>query len=134
MGQSTLNLMYSVYNFPNIILAMLGGVFVDRLGLRTGCFVFVSIILVGQVVVAVGATLKNFYVMLVGRVIFAVGGESCAVAQNAFVSRWFRDRELALALGLALSLGRLGSGLNFLTAAQIASAFGDSGKGEEGGG
>lgn len=89
MEQSTINLLYSVYNFPNIILAMLGGVFVDRLGLRTGCFVFCTIILVGQTIVALGASTKNFYIMLVGRLCFAVGGESLAVAQSSFVSKWW---------------------------------------------
>ena len=33
--------------------------------------------------------------MLVGRAIFGLGGESLSVAQSAFVTRWFQNRELA---------------------------------------
>ncbi len=47
--------------------------------------------------------------MLVGRLVFGFGGESISVAQSAMIERWFREGELALALGVGLSVARLGS-------------------------
>ena len=50
--------------------------------------------------------------MLAGRVIFGLGGESMGVAQSAIVSSWFKGKEMAFALGINLSIARLGSVIN----------------------
>lgn len=50
--------------------------------------------------------------MLAGRVIFGMGGECMAVGQSAIISVWFKGKELAFALGLNMSIGRLGSVVN----------------------
>lgn len=54
----------------------------------------------------------NYPLMLVGRVIFGFGGESMTVAQSAIVSMWFKGKELNFALGVNLSVSRLGSVVN----------------------
>lgn len=41
-----------------------------------------------------------------------LGGECLSVSQSSVVSKWFRGKELAFALGLNLSVSRLGSVLN----------------------
>ena len=45
--------------------------------------------------------------MYVGRVIFGIGGESLAVAQNAYAVAWFIGKELNLVFGLQLSIARV---------------------------
>lgn len=50
--------------------------------------------------------------MLAGRVVFGMGGESMQVAQSSIISLWFKGKELAFALGLNLSIARLGSVIN----------------------
>lgn len=55
---------------------------------------------------------KNYDVMLAGRVIFGCGGECIGVAQSAIVSIWFKGKELAFALGMLLTVSRLGSVFN----------------------
>ncbi|KAG0280630.1 hypothetical protein BGZ95_009371 [Linnemannia exigua] len=52
--------------------------------------------------------------MLVGRAIFGVGGESCGVAQASITTMHFRGHELAFALGLNLCIARFGSVVNAL--------------------
>ena len=64
--------------------------------------------------------------MLVGRIIFGMGGECMAVAQSSIISVWFKGKELAFALGLNLSVARLGSVAN---AALIPSVYDQSGLG-----
>ncbi|KAA0201581.1 hypothetical protein HAZT_HAZT003892 [Hyalella azteca] len=43
-----------------------------------------------------------------------VGGESLAVAQNAYTVSWFKGKELNTVFGLMLSMARVGSTVNFL--------------------
>ena len=50
--------------------------------------------------------------MIVGRIIFGMGGESMGVAQYSMVSSWIKWKELAFAFGLNLSISRLGSVIN----------------------
>ncbi len=46
------------------------------------------------------------------KLIYRLGGESLSVAQSAIVSKWFRGKELAMALGLNVSVSRFGSVIN----------------------
>jgi MFS family permease len=57
--------------------------------------------------------------MLAGRVIFGLGGESLSVAQSAIVSIWFKGKELSMALGMNISISRLGSVINGLVLPQV---------------
>uniref|UniRef100_A0A915HR97 Lysosomal dipeptide transporter MFSD1 n=1 Tax=Romanomermis culicivorax TaxID=13658 RepID=A0A915HR97_ROMCU len=53
--------------------------------------------------------------MILGRFIFAIGGESLAVAQNAYIVKWFKGRELNTMFGIQLSFARIGSTINQAT-------------------
>jgi hypothetical protein len=50
--------------------------------------------------------------MLAGRTLFGIGSESLNAAQAAIMAHWFRGRQVSLALGLCLSIPKLGSALN----------------------
>ena len=59
-----------------------------------------------------GGYQKSYDVMLAGRVVFGCGGECMGVAQSAIVSVWFKGKELAFALGIQMTISRLGSVIN----------------------
>uniref|UniRef100_A0A7S3CLB5 Lysosomal dipeptide transporter MFSD1 n=1 Tax=Strombidium rassoulzadegani TaxID=1082188 RepID=A0A7S3CLB5_9SPIT len=61
----------------------------------------------------------NYPLMIVGRVVFGLGGESMSVAQSSIISVWFKGKELAFALGFNLSVSRLGSVINSNTIPQL---------------
>ena len=63
-------------------------------------------------IIMIGGYKENYYLILMGRVIFGLGGESMGVAQSAIVSLWFKNKELAFALGINLTVSRLGSVAN----------------------
>lgn len=108
--------LYSWYSWPNTVLCFAGGFLIDRVfGIRLGAFLFSFIIIVGQIVFAMGAFVNRFWLMQLGRFIFGVGGESLAVAQNTYSVAWFKDKELNTVFGLQLSISRLGSTANFMT-------------------
>jgi MFS family permease len=116
---STFNLLYSVYSYPNTVLPIFGGIFLDIIGLRLGILVFSGILTIGQGVFMIGGYQKSFGIMIAGRVIFGFGGESLSVAQSAIVSKWFKGKELAMALGLNISISRLGSVINGMIVPKI---------------
>ncbi|CEG42787.1 major facilitator superfamily [Plasmopara halstedii] len=117
------NLLYTLYSVPNILLPFFGGVLVDRFGARVMLFAFSTAILAGQFIFATGCSLSSFNLMLFGRVIFGFGGESLGVAQGTLVASWFKNSELALALGINLSVARLGSVINNELSPFVAQAF-----------
>jgi len=51
--------------------------------------------------------------MLAGRFIFGLGAETSYVAQNKVMVYWFQDKEMALAMGLGVSAGRMGTLMTF---------------------
>ena len=106
------NLLYTVYSIPNCVLPLLGGVLSDRFGNRLMLVVFSVLIGVGQLVCLVGVWNDSMLTMLLGRVVFGLGGESLSVSSSALISSWFAGKELALALGINLSFSRLGSVAN----------------------
>ncbi|XP_029824763.2 major facilitator superfamily domain-containing protein 1 isoform X1 [Ixodes scapularis] len=116
--------LYSWYSWPNTVLCFLGGFLIDRVfGIRMGAIIFSTIIIVGQVVFALGALVNRFWLMQFGRFIFGVGRESLVVAQNAYSVCWFKDKELNTVFGLQLSISRLGSMANFMTMPLLFTSF-----------
>lgn len=83
-------------------------------GIRLGTIIYLFILLIGQLVVAMGGILDAFWLMIVGRFIFGIGAESLAVAQNNYAVLWFKGKELNMVFGLQLSFARFGSTVNFL--------------------
>ncbi|KAF9583166.1 hypothetical protein BGW38_010118 [Lunasporangiospora selenospora] len=110
--QFHLNLLYSVYSFPNIILPLLGGVLIDRLSVSLMLVIFSVLICVGTAIFAIGVSFKAIWVMILGRLVFGIGGECLEVAQAKITTDWFRNRWLGFALGLNLSSARIASALN----------------------
>lgn len=125
------NQLYSVYSYPNVILPLIGGVLIDKIGLNFSIFLFSSLLVAGQGVFTVAGFMGTddvsnnwpFIVAIAGRVIFGLGGESLNVCQSTVVSRWFIGKELSLALGLNISISRLGSVFNNYSMPPMADAI-----------
>ncbi len=75
---------------------------VDRYGIHSFVFLLSTCIVAGQFLFSVGISLKWYPLMHVGRFLFGVGGESLSVAQSRITTRWFKGKELALAIGMLL--------------------------------
>ena len=118
------SLLYSLYSLPNILLPFFGGFFIDKLGVRVCLLTFAGCITAGQIIFAFGLSIKSWYIMFLGRVIYGLGGESLGVGNSAVLSEWFKGKELAFAFGLNLSVARLGSVMNNNVSPILASASG----------
>ena len=82
---------------------------------------------VGQCLTAVGAFYNSFPLMEISRVVFGIGGESLAVAQNTYASAWFKGKALNMVFGFQLSVARVGSYANFLTVGDMFKYFKEQG-------
>jgi MFS family permease len=105
-SDSNIGMLNAIYSIPNIIMVLIGGIVIDRIGTRKSTFLFATICMVGA---AVTVASSEFYIMAAGRLIFGLGSESLIVAVTTALARWFRGRELGFAFGLNLTLARLGS-------------------------
>ncbi|KAJ3305489.1 hypothetical protein HDU76_005004 [Blyttiomyces sp. JEL0837] len=81
--QYQLNLFYSLYSLPNIILPFFGGYLLDMFGTRKLMTILSALVCGGQLLFAVGVTFKTYWIMHFGRVVFGIGGETLSVALNA---------------------------------------------------
>ncbi|KAF9363104.1 hypothetical protein BGX34_004871 [Mortierella sp. NVP85] len=106
-----LNILYTAYSLPNIVLPWLGGYAADRFGNRQLLLVLSATVAFGHFVVCLGVEKRHVPAMILGRVLFGAG-ESLAVTQCAITVKYFRGKELAMALGINLCIARLGSVLN----------------------
>lgn len=106
--------LYSWYSWPNVVLCFFGGFLIDRVfGIRLGTIICATLLVVGQILFALGGIFNTFWLMVVGRFVFGTGGESLAVAQNYYAVLWFKGKELNMVFGLQLSFARVGSTVNF---------------------
>eukprot|EP01012_Entosiphon_sulcatum_P055394 TRINITY_DN7727_c0_g1_i1.p1 TRINITY_DN7727_c0_g1~~TRINITY_DN7727_c0_g1_i1.p1 ORF type:complete len:532 (-),score=103.20 TRINITY_DN7727_c0_g1_i1:341-1936(-) len=118
-------LLYSIYSFPNIGLAFLGGYALDKLGLRVGAFVTLSIMLFGAGMTLFAGYIKNYNLMLAGRVFFGIGTEMSHVTQDFIATAWFYGRYLSFALGIEHAAGSLGSFLTFSLSGALVEKYDD---------
>ncbi|KAL7677506.1 hypothetical protein ACOME3_003743 [Neoechinorhynchus agilis] len=112
ISSTIFTLFYSLYSWPNVILCLFGGMFVDKLGRQISVVAFCAMILLGQMLFATGAYFRRIWLMFAGRVIFGMGAESQGTAMSTYLTHFFLDKELNLAFGVQLSFGRAGSSIN----------------------
>ncbi len=60
---------------------------------------FMSLVASGQLIYTLGLSSQSFYLCLMGRGVFGLGGESLNVAALAMIAMWFKGKELAFAMG-----------------------------------
>lgn len=105
-SDSNIGLLQAIYSMPNVIMVLIGGYMVDRLGTRKAIFIFGSLCFVGSIVTCLSSRLS---VMASGRLIFGLGAESLIVAVTTATAKWFRGKELSFAFGINLMISRAGT-------------------------
>eukprot|EP00330_Aristerostoma_sp_ATCC50986_P005462 CAMPEP_0114586660 /NCGR_PEP_ID=MMETSP0125-20121206/9816_1 /TAXON_ID=485358 ORGANISM="Aristerostoma sp., Strain ATCC 50986" /NCGR_SAMPLE_ID=MMETSP0125 /ASSEMBLY_ACC=CAM_ASM_000245 /LENGTH=436 /DNA_ID=CAMNT_0001782185 /DNA_START=199 /DNA_END=1509 /DNA_ORIENTATION=- len=113
-GQSEtyFDLMYSLYSLPNIFLPIASGILIDRVGYNKLIVLFCGMVLLGNFIVYMGTKTESIGMLLGGRFIYGIGGESLGLGLSTLVITWFRGKELALSSAIALSFGRIGCVIN----------------------
>jgi MFS family permease len=84
-------MLYTVFSLPNIVLPLIGGIFLDRIGLQNCLVICMILTTVGQGIVAFGGYQASFYTLILGRFILGLGAETLMVVQSVFITKWFLD-------------------------------------------
>lgn len=141
-SSSDYGLLMSSYSWANVFLGMVvvGGILLDKIGIRITGFVFIFLQVIGAAITAYGTTdyflnggfgysfmasfLPQFSPALkmtvLGFFIFGLGAETTIVVISKIIVKWFRGKELALALGLNLAIARLGMAAAMIISPQLA--------------
>ncbi len=131
LSNTDYGLFVSFYSIPNtfLLMAVIGGIILDKLGIRRTGFLFVFFMAFGAMLTAYGASdtyreggmfyglmssfLPNYSpelkMMLLGRFFFGLGAETSIVVISKVLVKWFKGKDLALAFGLKVGFGRLGT-------------------------
>ena len=104
-----LGLLFSVYAFPNAVMPLLSGVYYAGSGAWKGVLVIATVIFSGVALVGLGAAHGSFLLMLLGRAVYGLGGESLFIGVDVLATDWFKHAELGLAYGMIQSAGQAGS-------------------------
>jgi MFS family permease len=131
------------YSIFNVFLGMLifGGLILDKKGIRFSG-ILSSLLMIGGIAIKYWAVSTDSlldssmvffgseYKMqviwaVVGFGIFGVGAEVAGITVSKTVVKWFKGKELALAMGMQLSLARLGSAAALAFSPMIAKSFGN---------
>jgi len=124
-------LFVAFYSIPNtfLLMAIVGGVILDKFGIRRTGFMFIFFMAFGAMLTAYGAS--HYYsnggfghgfmttflpgyspelkMMLLGRFFYGLGAETSIVVVSKILVKWFKGKDLALAFGLKVGFGRLGT-------------------------
>jgi len=119
--RGTVGAFFTFYHIAAILFVLFGGIFIDKLGTRKASLIFSILVLSGVIIVW---TAKSVPIFFIGRFVFGAGSEPLIVAQSAILARWFKNKELALSFGIALTVSRLGSLFAFNTGEVFARHFG----------
>ncbi len=105
-SDSNIGLLNAIYSVPNVIMVLIGGIIIDKIGVKRATFLFGALSFVGA---AVTAATSDLAVMATGRLIFGIGAESLIVSVTTAIAKWFKGKELSFAFGVNLTIARLGS-------------------------
>jgi MFS family permease len=106
LSDKNIGTLNAIYSFPNIIMVLIGGVIIDRIGVKRATLLFGVLCWFGAVITV---SSSNFYVMAAGRLVFGLGAESLIVSVTTALAKWFKGKELSFAFGVNLTIARLGS-------------------------
>lgn len=109
----------------NTIFPIFGGIFIDVFGSIWGTLAVNAIVIIGSLLTGIAAKYESYGLMVVGRVVFGIGSGLIVTMQESILSKWFRTQNLAIAIGLQLSISRLATFLGTLVANPIAARTGD---------
>ena len=127
----------SAYGWFNVFLLMLifGGIILDKMGVRfTGlgsCLLMVIGVSIKYYAITTvfpeGSVLLGMKtqvaVAALGYAIFGVGIETAGITVSKIIVKWFKGKELALAMGLEMATARMGTALAMIITLPIAQHF-----------
>ena len=103
------------------------GMLLDKWGVRVTGSIFVALMAAGAGIVTIAITSgmspkSSLALAYAGCMIFGLGSEIAGVAVTRSIAKWFKGKNMALAMGLQLAIARLGTALALLLSPILVSA------------
>lgn len=103
------------------------GMLLDKWGVRVTGSIFVGLMAAGAGIVTIAITCgmspkSSLALAYAGCMIFGLGSEIAGVAVTRSIAKWFKGKNMALAMGLQLAIARLGTALALLLSPILVSA------------
>lgn len=103
------------------------GMLLDKWGVRITGSIFVGLMAAGAGIVTIAITSgmspkSSLALAYAGCMIFGLGSEIAGVAVTRSIAKWFKGKNMALAMGLQLAIARLGTALALLLSPILVSA------------
>ncbi len=125
------------YSFLNVFLLMLiwGGLILDKFGIRFTGLLAAALMVVGTAAEYIAITHYGGTSTIVlgykldvllassGYSVFGVGAEVAGITVTKIIAKWFKGKEMALAMGVQVALARIGSQAAYAVAIPIAKAY-----------
>ena len=143
-SNSEYGFLVSTYSIPNVFLlmAIIGGIILDKIGIRRTGIGFILFMVVGSFLTAYGSSVpfnsggplyglfSSFLsqyspalkMMTLGYFLFGLGAETSIVVVTKILVKWFSGKELAFALGLNIAIARMGTALAFIFSRQLSNS------------
>jgi MFS family permease len=133
----------SAYGWFNVFLLMLivGGIILDKMGVRFTGLMAASIMVAGTFLKYFAVSTHTLdgqmwhilwfdvkaqvFLAALGFAIFGVGVEIAGITVSKIIVKWFKGKEMALAMGLEMATARMGTALALSTSVPIAKGFND---------
>uniref|UniRef100_A0A7S2MU93 Lysosomal dipeptide transporter MFSD1 n=1 Tax=Helicotheca tamesis TaxID=374047 RepID=A0A7S2MU93_9STRA len=122
--ETKFQLQFTLTSVPGIVLPLFAGAFVDRFGGRLCLLVLSVVSLIGQIVASVGVQIKGWPLLLAGRFIYGLAFQPLFAAEQAFLTSWFEEKQLGLALGLSCTASYVGQFLSFIVSPKLSNEKG----------
>jgi MFS family permease len=113
----------------NVIgMIIVGGIILDKYGIRVSGYIFGGLAALGGLLSALTASGIIFednklLGLIIGRIFFGIGLEVVCVIVMRTLVKWFKGYEIALAMGINMGFGRLGSALAIAISLDIAGGY-----------
>lgn len=119
-SDTQIGLLNAIYSLPNVVLLLIGGLMVDRLGAARMMLWTAALCFAGALLTAMS---PGFDGMAAGRLLFGIGAETFNICTLAAIVKYFSGRHLAFAMGSSIAFGRAGAFSVDLSPTWIASAY-----------
>jgi nitrate/nitrite transporter NarK len=127
----------SAYGWFNVFLLMLilGGIILDKMGVRFTGVMATSVMVIGTAIKywAISTHGLDGHLILgmkaqvvvagLGFATFGVGVETAGITVSKIIVKWFKGKEMALAMGLEMATARIGTTMAMVTSVPIARAL-----------
>ncbi|CDW88287.1 major facilitator superfamily domain-containing protein 1 [Stylonychia lemnae] len=109
--ETDFNLLFSIRGLSNLFMPFLIGTIVEKFGFKYCLMLLCTFCTIGQMFFAIGLSLHNYHMLLMGRFIFGLS-DSVSIFQQTILCYWFEPTQLPFVFGILLFMVKIVRAIN----------------------